>query len=106
MRCRHCGAQFPDGMAARVIDRHQISELPRRPVRVTEHQSYACTCGRCGQIPKESIPDELRRSAFGERLSAVMAFASSRMHGSRRAVEELLEHVRGSWSTDQKMLTV
>lgn len=94
-QCRHCGAKFPADQAGEVIDRHQISELPRRPVTVSEHQAYACTCDRCGQVTKESIPEELTRSAFGERLSAVMAFASSRMHGSRRAVEELLEQVLG-----------
>jgi transposase len=95
VQCKHCGANFPEGQAGEVIDRHQISELPRRPVTVTEHQGYACTCQRCGQTTKEPIPEELTRSVFGERLSAVVAFASSRMHGSRRAVEELLEEVLG-----------
>jgi len=94
-RCRHCGAKFMTSDGGELIDRHQVSELPRRAVKVTEHQAYACTCGRCGQITKEPIPEELTRSAFGERLSAAMAFASSRMHGSRRAVEELLEEVLG-----------
>lgn len=94
-RCKHCGEKFPENQSGQVIDRHQISELPRRPVTVTEHQSYACTCSHCGEITKKAIPPELTRSVFGERLSAVMAFASSRMHGSRRAVEELLEEVLG-----------
>jgi transposase len=94
-QCRHCGAKFPDSAAGQMVDRHQISELPRRPVTVTEHQAYACTCGRCGQRTTQPIPPELTRSVLGERLSAAVTFASSRMHGSRRAVEEWLEDVLG-----------
>ena len=94
-RCRHCGAKFTDATIGRVIDRHQVSELPRRAVTVTEHQACACQCERCGQTTKQPIPEELTCSVLGERLSAAMAFVSARVHGSRRAVEELMEEVLG-----------
>ena len=42
------------------------------------------------------IPQELTRSVLGARLSAAIAFVSARVHGSRRAVEELLEEVLGA----------
>jgi len=95
-RCVHCGAEFPEAVDRQLLDRHQVTELPRRAVRVTEHQSYACRCGRCGLITRQGIPEELTRSVLGDRLSAAMAFVSSRVHGSRRAVEELLEEVLGA----------
>jgi transposase len=95
-RCKHCGAKFTDSVAGQLIDRHQVSELPRRAVKVTEHQAMACTCRRCGQITRQQIPQELTRSVLGARLSAAIAFVSSRVHGSRRAVEDLLEEVLGA----------
>jgi transposase len=95
-QCKHCGARFGDSMAGQLIDRHQVSELPRRAVKVTEHQAIACTCRRCGQITRQRIPEELTRSVLGVRLSAAIAFVSARVHGSRRAVEELLEEVLGA----------
>jgi len=109
-QCRNCGARFTDAaegeasaaegeasaMEGQLIDRHQVSELPRRAVKVTEHQAIACTCQKCGQITRQQIPEELTRSVLGERLSAAIAFVSSRVHGSRRAVEELLEEVLGA----------
>jgi len=95
-RCSRCGTKFTDAMTGELIDRHQVTELPRRAVRVTEHQSYACTCRHCGQITRELIPQELTCSVLGERLTAAVAFVSSRVHGSRRAVEELLEEVLGA----------
>jgi len=45
---------------------------------------------------RQAIPEELTRSVAGERLSAAIAFVSARVHGSRRAVEELLEQVLGA----------
>jgi transposase len=47
-------------------------------------------------LSKQSIPEALTRSVLGERLSAAVAFVSARVHGSRRAVEELLEEVLGA----------
>src|SRR5580704_291780 len=32
MRCRHCGAKFAEGVSGELVDRHQVSELPRRAV--------------------------------------------------------------------------
>jgi transposase len=95
-QCRHCGAKFADGTVGELIERHQVTELPRRAVKVTEHQAIACTCQRCGQITRQWIPEELTRSVLGDRLSAAIAFVSARVHGSRRAVEELLEEVLGA----------
>jgi transposase len=95
-RCVHCGANFPKATEGELIDRHQVTELPRRAVKVTEHQAIACMCPRCGMTTRQAIPAELTRSVLGDRLSATIAFVSSRVHGSRRAVEDLLEEVLGA----------
>ena len=63
---------------------------------MSEHQAIACRCGKCGLLSKQPIPDELKISVLGPRLSAAVSFVSSRVHGSRRAVEELLEEVLGA----------
>jgi transposase len=95
--CRHCGAEFEDAAPQEsVVDRHQVTELPKVAVRVTEHQAIACRCDKCGLTTSGPIPDAHSVSVLGPRLSAAMAFVSSRVHGSRRAVEELLEEVLGA----------
>ena len=53
-------------------------------------------CVECGRVTEAQIPEELTRSVLGERLSAAVAFFSSRVHGSRRAVEEVLEEILGA----------
>ena len=95
-RCRHCGGELDASCPQRVIARHQVSELPRRAVKITEHQATACQCGKCGRVTEASIPEAITRSVVGERLSAAISFTSARVHGTRRAVEDLLEEVLGA----------
>ena len=95
-RCEHCGNGLDDSCPQEVIDRHQVTELPRRAVETTEHQAIACQCEKCGLMTKGSIPEAVSRSVVGERLSAAISFTSVRVHGSRRAVEELLGEVLGA----------
>jgi transposase len=45
---------------------------------------------------RQPIPDALLHSVLGPRLSAAVTFVSARVHGSRRAAEELLEQVLGT----------
>jgi transposase len=71
-------------------------ELPARAVRITEHQAYACTCGKCGGRTAMALPAELTPSVCGERLAAAIGLLSSRVHGSRRAVAEVLQEVLGA----------
>jgi transposase len=92
-RCENCGGSLDGGSTDEVIDRHQVMELPKRAVKVTEHQAVACRCRKCGRRSKGEIPRQFRRSVLGERLTAAVCFTSARVHGSRRAVEELLEEV-------------
>jgi transposase len=94
--CEQCRGRFAAGARREVVDRHQVSELPRRAVVVTEHQAIACQCLRCGHVTKGRIPEELTRSVLGERMSATMSYLSAFVHGSRRAVEEMMAEVFGA----------
>jgi transposase len=95
--CRHCHAPIPPtaSAAADVRGRHQVAELPPRAVVVSEHQSCACRCPRCGRETVEPIPDAVRRRCTGERLSAALCYLSAFVHGSRRAVEEVAGQMLG-----------
>ena len=94
--CAHCAAKLPENANWQLLGRHQVTELPKPAVEVTEHQAYGCRCEKCGRLTEAQIPEELTRSVLGERLSAAVAFFSSRVHGSRRAVEEVLEEILGA----------
>lgn len=95
--CLHCGRALTEAQRdEQPQTRHQVMELPQRAVRITEHQAYACTCPRCGKRTAMALPAELTRSVCGERLAAAICLLASRVHGSRRAVVQLLQEVLGA----------
>jgi transposase len=95
--CRHCRAPLPQGgdESPRLRSRHQVAELPPRAVIITEHQSYACRCGRCGGSTTEPIPAAVGGACTGPRLGAALCHLSAFVHGSRRAVGEVAAEVLG-----------
>jgi transposase len=92
--CERCLATL-DGIAGAVVGRHQVAELPPVAVRVIEHQSLACRCGRCGAISRGTIPNAVRKSVVGPRLSGAIGLLSAFVHGSRRAIRDVVAQVLG-----------
>lgn len=92
--CAYCRASLADA-PQRLAARHQVAELPRRAVKVTEHQSYACRCVHCGQLTTCPIPRHIARRCTGERLDAALCYLCAYVHGSRRAVRDVAHEVLG-----------
>lgn len=89
-RCGRAGSFKLDahGVAvdARPPTRHQLIDvLPRELV---EHQCHAYACAACGKVTRAVLPDEVPRSAFGERLHALVPTLTGRYQMSKRDVVE------------------
>ena len=87
--CEHCKASL-EREPGELVGRHQVAELPPRAVKITEHQSFACRCGVCGTVNRGLIPEAVRASSIGPRLSGAIGVLSALVHGSRRAVSRAL----------------
>lgn len=92
--CSHCQANL-EQQPAELVGRHQVAELPPRAVKITEHRSFACRCGVCGAMNRALLPDEVRSSGIGPRLSGAIGVLSALVHGSRRAVTGVVAEVLG-----------
>jgi hypothetical protein len=93
--CRHCHHPLDAHGAAQLVGRHQVAELPRQAVTLTEHQSYICRCDHCGKMTREMIPAEIALSTTGPRLTAAIGILSAWVKGSRRAVMEVISRILG-----------
>ena len=93
--CAECQQAIAPGASGEVVGRHQVAELPPTAVEITEHQALACRCGRCGHVSRGLIPDEVRASVTGPRLSAAIGLLGASMKGSRRAIAQMLREVLG-----------
>jgi transposase len=93
-----CGHVFTAGelVAVDVPARHQVEELPRLAVTVTEHQCQRVRCPGCGARPRGVLPADVANSAFGPRLQAAVSVLSVRNRVSRRDVVELCEQLFGA----------
>src|SRR5262245_9638860 len=69
--------------------RHQVADLPRQLVEVTEYRLEARTCQHCGKVTRAALPAEVGRVTIGTRLAALFAYLVGRQHVSKRGVEEI-----------------
>jgi transposase len=93
-----CGHEFSSEELVVVGNpvRHQVEELPRLAVTVTEHQCPRVCCPACGKRPRAELPAEIAASAFGPRFHAAVAVLSVRNRVSRRDVVELCQQLFGA----------
>lgn len=76
--------------------RHQVEELPRLAVTVTEHRCPRVRCPGCGKRRRAALPAAVAASAFGPRFHAAVAVLSVRNRVSRRDVVECCEQLFGA----------
>jgi transposase len=92
-QCAHCHRLLPKeaGPEDPPPVRHQVAELPELAAQITEHQGYARTCPGCGQLTRAPIPEAIRATSIGPRLTAALSYLAG-CHGvSKRGVEEISE---------------
>lgn len=89
--CQGCGSST-EGLTFEVFSRHQVSDIPKPPPPiVTEHQVLGCTCGKCGQKLRGSLPEGVSSApfSFGERISGYAAYLSVRHYLPFARLKEL-----------------
>jgi transposase len=93
-----CGHGFGEGglVAVGKPVRHQVEELPRLAVTVTEHQCPRVCCPACGKRTRAALPADVAASTFGPRFHAAVAVLSVRNRVSRRDVVECCEQLFGA----------
>jgi hypothetical protein len=93
-----CGHEFGEEelVAVGAPVRHQVEELPRLAVAVTEHQCPRVRCPGCGKRRRAELPGDVAASAFGPRFHAAVAVLSVRNRVSRRDVVECCEQLFGA----------
>jgi len=81
-QCENCWNNLPHTPDADP-QRYQVTELPPVKPETTEHRAHAVTCG-CGFTTRAAVPEAVRASSFGPRLSSIIAMLTGVFHLSRR----------------------
>jgi transposase len=93
--CESCWETLPKNPEVapkrfQVIERFQTTELPPIKPVVTEDRAYEVECD-CGHKTRSHIPDNVKSSAFGARLMAMIVMLTGNFHLSRRQAVEALK---------------
>jgi transposase len=96
VRCG-CGRHFADSdEEAGDPARHQVTELPKIAVEVTEHRLHRRRCPGCGAATRAELPADVPVTAFGPRMEAAVATLAIRNRVSRRDTVELARELFGA----------
>jgi transposase len=94
--CRRCGRSLADRPARGPTRRHQVAELPKIAIRVSEHRLCRRSCPGCGAITQAELPPEIPRERFGARLQAAVTMLAAGFRLSRRQVVDLCSELFGT----------
>jgi transposase len=86
--CAHCGEALTGVDPA--PGRHQVSELPRVVVQVTEYRRHRLVCPTCGEATTADWPAGMPTGSFGPRVAATVAYLTGRCGVSQREAQEIL----------------
>ena len=88
--CKQCGNELKSDEAI-MVSRKQEIVLPPIVPQYIEHQSYACTCKRCGFVTITELPEHLKANVqYGSQISAWVAYLSVRQYMSYERIAELM----------------
>ena len=65
--------------------RYQVTDVPPSKPETEEHRGHGVTC-TCGHTTQAVVPDHVKASSFGPRLSSIIAMLTGVYHMSRRQV--------------------
>lgn len=74
---------------------HQVVELPKVLVDVTQYLAHARTCPACGHQTQATIPAQIRAHGYGPRFTATVSALTGTYHVSKRDAEAIVETIFG-----------
>jgi transposase len=88
--CKQCGEEL-SGEEYILTSRKQEIVLPPIMPQYVEHQSYRCTCKKCGFTTESTLPEHLKANVqYGSQISAWVTYLSVRQYLSYERIAELM----------------
>jgi transposase len=88
--CKQCGEKLASDECI-LTSRKQEIELPPIIPQYIEHQSYTCTCKKCGFATTSELPEHLKANVqYGSQINAWVAYLSVRQYISYERIAELM----------------
>lgn len=76
--------------------RHQVHEIPKPRVDITEYQLYSGQCQHCRQVSRARLPEGTPQGVMGPNLLSYTAILAGQYHLSVRKIQSLLKEQLGT----------
>jgi transposase len=93
LRCKSCDHLLMGGDAHPA--RHQVSEVARPTVTLTQYRRHTLRCLACGAANKAYWPEGIAASSFGPRAQAIIVYQTGRLGCCHRDVAEVMGVLHG-----------
>ena len=75
--CKQCGEQFNSESIFKLYERKQEIVIPPIRPKIIEHQSFSCTCSKCGAQTTAELPSHLRANIqYGQNIQSLITYLS------------------------------
>ena len=104
-RCRACGQDLT-ATPARLLERHQVIDLPPLGLETVEHQTVCCTCPACGGATAGAFPPQAGALlGYGPRLTALGVYLTGYQLLPYARASELLTDLFGAGPSPGTLIT-
>lgn len=92
-RCKCCGEELFG--FDKTPYRHQVVEIPPRKLQIEEHRLHQWPCSHCGEKTRAKLPEEVTKSGYGERVTAIVSLLNGMYHHSHRMIVTAMRDLFG-----------
>ncbi|WP_262415415.1 IS66 family transposase [Vibrio sp. SCSIO 43132] len=76
--------------------RHQVHEIPKPTVDITEYRLFSGQCRHCSEVVRAKKPDNVPQGIMGPNLLSYIAVLAGQYHLSIRKIRSLLKEQLGT----------
>ena len=94
--CKHCGEEFNSETIFRLYERKQEIVIPPIKPKTIEHQSFICTCGKCGTQTISDLPPDLKANVqYGKDIQSLVTYLSVYQYLPSNRIISFLKDIMG-----------
>jgi len=92
--CKQCGEAFNDDSVFELHRRKQEVVIPPIHPKYIEHQSFRCTCSKCGAKTTSELPKHLKANIqYGENIQSLIAYLSVYQYMPSNRIKSYLKDI-------------
>lgn len=94
--CKQCGESFDSDIGFELHKRRQEVVIPPINPKYIEHQSFSCTCGKCGAQTTAELPSYLKANIqYGKNIQALITYLSVYQYIPSNRIKSYLKDIMG-----------